>query len=438
MTPEIVIIGGGLAGSEAAWQVANRGIRVLLYEMRPERMTDAHTTGDLAELVCSNSFKSNELTNAHGLLKEELRKLGSIIIGIADKTRIPSGSALAVDRKEFSGMVSDAISSHPGIKVIREEVSEPLFEVPVIIAAGPLTSGNLVRWIKNTIGDELIYFYDAISPVISSDSINMDIAFRASRYNKGGDDYLNCPMDRREYEQFYNALIKADKVPAKDFEDIPYFEGCMPIEVLAGRGIETLLYGPMKPVGLKDLRTGEQPYAVIQLRQEDKYGQAYNMVGFQTRLKWPDQRKVFRMIPGLEQAEFLRYGSLHRNTFINSPLILDSSLRLKKVDNIYMAGQITGVEGYTESVSSGLLAGLSAAHYLKGNEFPPPPETTCMGALLNYVTSGSVQKFQPMNINWGLIAPLSVKIKNKDMQRKRLAERAIEDIVRWKEQLKVL
>ena len=438
MTPEIVIIGGGLAGSEAAWQVANRGIRVLLYEMRPERMTDAHTTGDLAELVCSNSFKSNELTNAHGLLKEELRKLGSIIIGIADKTRIPSGSALAVDRKEFSGMVSDAISSHPGIKVIREEVSEPLFEVPVIIAAGPLTSGNLVRWIKNTIGDELIYFYDAISPVISSDSINMDIAFRASRYNKGGDDYLNCPMDRREYEQFYNALIKADKVPAKDFEDIPYFEGCMPIEVLAGRGIETLLYGPMKPVGLKDLRTGEQPYAVIQLRQEDKYGQAYNMVGFQTRLKCPDQRKVFRMIPGLEQAEFLRYGSLHRNTFINSPLILDSSLRLKKVDNIYMAGQITGVEGYTESVSSGLLAGLSAAHYLKGNEFPPPPETTCMGALLNYVTSGNAQKFQPMNINWGLIAPLSVKIKNKDMQRKILAERAIEDIVRWKEQLKVL
>jgi len=438
MTPEIVIIGGGLAGSEAAWQVANRGIRVLLYEMRPERMTDAHTTGDLAELVCSNSFKSNELTNAHGLLKEELRKLGSIIIGIADKTRIPSGSALAVDRKEFSGMVTDAISSHPGIKVIREEISVPLFDVPVIIAAGPLTSEGLVSWIKRTIGDELIYFYDAVSPVISSDSINMDIAFRASRYNKGGADYLNCPMNREEYERFYNAMVVADKVPARDFEDIPYFEGCMPIEVLAGRGKETLLYGPMKPVGLKDLRTGEQPYAVIQLRQEDKYGQAYNMVGFQTRLKWPDQRKVFRMIPGLEQAEFLRYGSLHRNTFINSPLILDSSLRLKKVDNIYMAGQITGVEGYTESVSSGLLAGLSAAHYLKGNEFPPPPETTCMGALLNYVTSGSVQKFQPMNINWGLIAPLSVKIKNKDMQRKRLAERAIEDIVRWKEQLKVL
>ena len=438
MTPEIVIIGGGLAGSEAAWQAANRGIRVILYEMRPEKMSEAHTTGNLAELVCSNSLKSNELTNAHGLLKEELRRLDSLIIGIADKTRIPSGSALAVDRKEFSGMVTDAISSHPGIKVIREEISVPLFDVPVIIAAGPLTSEGLVSWIKRTIGDELIYFYDAVSPVISSDSINMDIAFRASRYNKGGADYLNCPMNREEYERFYNAMVVADKVPARDFEDIPYFEGCMPIEVLAGRGKETLLYGPMKPVGLKDLRTGEQPYAVIQLRQEDKYGQAYNMVGFQTRLKWPDQRKVFRMIPGLEQAEFLRYGSLHRNTFINSPLILDSSLRLKKVDNIYMAGQITGVEGYTESVSSGLLAGLSAAHYLKGNEFPPPPETTCMGALLNYVTSGSVQKFQPMNINWGLIAPLSVKIKNKDMQRKRLAERAIEDIVRWKEQLKVL
>ncbi len=438
MTPEIVIIGGGLAGSEAAWQAAKRGIRVILYEMRPEKMSEAHTTGNLAELVCSNSLKSNELTNAHGLLKEELRRLDSLIIGIADKTRIPSGSALAVDRKEFSGMVTDAISSHPGIKVIREEISVPLFDVPVIIAAGPLTSEGLVSWIKRTIGDELIYFYDAVSPVISSDSINMDIAFRASRYNKGGADYLNCPMNREEYERFYNAMVVADKVPARDFEDIPYFEGCMPIEVLAGRGKETLLYGPMKPVGLKDLRTGEQPYAVIQLRQEDKYGQAYNMVGFQTRLKWPDQRKVFRMIPGLEQAEFLRYGSLHRNTFINSPLILDSSLRLKKVDNIYMAGQITGVEGYTESVSSGLLAGLSAAHYLKGNEFPPPPETTCMGALLNYVTSGSVQKFQPMNINWGLIAPLSVKIKNKDMQRKRLAERAIEDIVRWKEQLKVL
>ena len=347
MTPEIVIIGGGLAGSEAAWQAAKRGIRVILYEMRPEKMSEAHTTGNLAELVCSNSLKSNELTNAHGLLKEELRRLDSLIIGIADKTRIPSGSALAVDRKEFSGMVTDAISSHPGIKVIREEISVPLFDVPVIIAAGPLTSEGLVSWIKRTIGDELIYFYDAVSPVISSDSINMDIAFRASRYNKGGADYLNCPMNREEYERFYNAMVVADKVPARDFEDIPYFEGCMPIEVLAGRGKETLLYGPMKPVGLKDLRTGEQPYAVIQLRQEDKYGQAYNMVGFQTRLKWPDQRKVFRMIPGLEQAEFLRYGSLHRNTFINSPLILDSSLRLKKVDNIYMAGQITGVEGYT-------------------------------------------------------------------------------------------
>lgn len=437
MKPELVIIGGGLAGSEAAWQAAERGVNVLLYEMRPVKMTEAHRSGDLAELVCSNSFKSNEMSNAHGLLKEELRMLGSIIIGIADKAQVPAGSALAVDRQEFSRMVTEALSSHPKIKIMREEITELSFDVPVIVATGPLTSDRLAEGLQRLIKKDLIYFYDAISPIISGDSINEEIAFRASRYDKGGADYINCPMSRKEYEYFYDTLISADRTPLREFEEIPYFEGCMPIEALAERGIETLLYGPLKPVGLKDPRSGELPYAVVQMRQEDRLGQAYNMVGFQTRLKWPEQRRVFRMVPGLEKAEFLRYGSLHRNTFIASPLLLDSSLRLKEESNIYMAGQITGVEGYSESVSMGLLAGLSVTAYLCGEEFIPPPETTGPGALLNYVTAVGVSGFQPMNINWGLFPPISMKTRDKDAYRKRLAERAFRDIDRWKKQLKV-
>lgn len=443
MNPDLVIIGGGLAGSEAAWQAAERGVRVLLYEMRPRCMTEAHRTGDLAELVCSNSFKSNNIYNAHGLLKEELRMLGSLIIQIADKTGVPAGSALAVDRNEFSRMVTEIISSHPKIKIIREEIFEPSFEVPVIIATGPLTSDRLTKGLQRLIDHDLIYFYDAISPIISGDSVNKEIAFRASRYNKGGADYINCPMNKEQYDQFYNMLISADKTSRRDFEDIPYFEGCMPVEVLAARGIDTLLFGPLKPVGLRDPRNGEQPYAAVQLRQEDKYGQAYNIVGFQTRLKWPEQRRVFRKIPGLEQAEFLRYGSLHRNTFINSPLLLDTSLRLRQPgdleelsDNIYMAGQITGVEGYSESTAMGLLAGLSATMHISRKEFIPPHPTTCIGSLLNYVITGGPSGFQPMNINWGLLPPLSIKSRDKEVCRKKLAERAIKEIERWKVQSK--
>ncbi len=437
MKPELVIIGGGLAGCEAAWQAATRGVRVLLYEMRPGRMTEAHKTGDLSELVCSNSLKSAEIVNAHGLLKEELRMLGSLIIRIADKTRVPAGSALAVDRYEFSKMITEAITSHPNIKIIREEVIEPSFEVPVIVATGPLTSDRLIGGLQRIIQEELIYFYDAISPVISGSSINEAIAFRASRYDKGGADYINCPMGKEEYEHFYNMLIAADKATLRAFEDIPYFEGCMPVEAMAERGRDTLVYGPLKPVGLKDPRKGESPYAVVQLRQEDRFGQAYNMVGFQTRLKWPEQKRVFRMIPGLEHAEFLRYGSLHRNTFVNSPLLLDHSLRLKRDWNIYMAGQIIGVEGYTESVAMGLLAGLSATAHLRGEEFIPPPDTTGVGGLLNYVTTGSLSGFQPMNINWGLFPPLPLKAKDKGAYRGKVAERAMKDIEKWKRQLKV-
>ena len=437
MKPELVIIGGGLAGCEAAWQAATRGVRVLLYEMRPGRMTEAHKTGDLAELVCSNSLKSAEIVNAHGLLKEELRMLGSLIIRIADKTRVPAGSALAVDRHEFSNRVTEAIAAHPNIKIIREEVIEPSFEVPVIVATGPLTSDRFIAGLQRIIQEDLIYFYDAISPVISGSSINEEIAFRASRYDKGGADYINCPMGKEEYEHFYNMLVAADKATLREFEEIPYFEGCMPVEVMAERGRDTLVYGPLKPVGLKDPRSGETPYAVVQLRQEDRFGQAYNMVGFQTRLKWPEQKRVFRMIPGLEHAEFLRYGSLHRNTFINSPLLLDHSLRLKREGNLYMAGQIIGVEGYTESVAMGLLAGLSATAHLQGEEFIPPPDTTGVGGLLNYVTTGSLSGFQPMNINWGLFPPLSVKVKDKGAYRQKVAERAMKDIEKWKRQLKV-
>ena len=437
MKPELVIIGGGLAGCEAAWQAATRGVRVLLYEMRPGRMTEAHKTGNLAELVCSNSLKSAEIFNAHGLLKEELRMLGSLIIRIADKTRVPAGSALAVDRHEFSNRVTEAIAAHPNIKIIREEVIEPSFEVPVIVATGPLTSDRFIAGLQRIIQEDLIYFYDAISPVISGSSINEEIAFRASRYDKGGADYINCPMGKEEYEHFYNTLIAADKATLREFEEIPYFEGCMPVEVMAERGRDTLVYGPLKPVGLKDPRNGETPYAVVQLRQEDRFGQAYNMVGFQTRLKWPEQKRVFRMIPGLEHAEFLRYGSLHRNTFINSPLLLDNSLRLKREDNIYVAGQIIGVEGYAESVAMGLLAGLAATGHLRGEEFIPPPDTTGVGGLLNYVTTGSLSGFQPMNINWGLFPPLPLKAKDKGTYRQKVAERAMKDIEKWKRQLKV-
>ncbi len=437
MKPELVIIGGGLAGSEAAWQAAERGIKVLLYEMRPGKMTEAHKTGDLAELVCSNSLKSGDVTNSHGLLKEELRMLNSIIMTLADKNRVPAGSALAVDRTAFSKMVTEHLSSHPNIRIIREEVSMPSFEIPAIIATGPLTSEKMTMALSEIIEEDFIYFYDAISPIVSSDSINREIAFRASRYNRSGGDYFNCPLDQEEYEQFYQALISADKTAARTFEKVPYFEACMPVEAIAERGRDTLLFGPMKPVGLKDPGSEKEPYAVVQLRQEDKYGQSYNMVGFQTRLRWPEQKKVFRMIPGLENAEFLRYGSLHRNTYINSPRLLDASLRLKKRENIYLAGQLTGVEGYTESTAMGLVAGLSSMMHIMGEEFVPPPATTGIGALLNYITSDRSSIFQPMNVNWGLLPPLQKKIKDREQNRVKMGERSFKDIEKWKKQMKI-
>jgi len=434
MKYDLTIIGGGLAGSEAAWQAARMGIRVCLYEMRPLKMTEAHRSGYLAELVCSNSLKSVERTNAHGLLKEELGILDSLIMDMAWKTRVPAGTSLSVDRIEFAKGVTEAIESHPLIDVIRKEVESPELDQPLIIATGPLTSPGLTRWLKKIIGNEFLYFYDAISPIILGESINQERTFRASRYGKGGTDYINCPLTEEEYRQFYEALLTAERVELHEFEEIPYFEGCMPVEVLAERGFNTLLFGPMKPVGLIDPRTGKQPFAVVQLRQEDKYGQAYNMVGFQTRLKWPEQKRVFRMIPGLEEAEFLRYGSVHRNTFINSPVVLDKNLRLKKLPHIYMAGQITGVEGYVESTAMGLLAGISAALYIKGKTFIPPPEETATGALLKYITEGGPSRFQPMNINWGIIPPLEGIRKRKDRiaYREELARRAIEKIKEWK------
>ena len=437
MKPELIIIGGGLAGSEAAWQAAERGIKVLLYEMRPGKMTEAHRTGDLAELVCSNSLKSNDVTNAHGLLKEELRMLNSLIMAIADKNRVPAGSALAVDRSAFARSVTEHLASHPNIKIIREEVCIPSFEPPAIIATGPLTSEKMIEALHKIIEEDFIYFYDAISPIISSDSINKNIAFRASRYSKGGDDYINCPLNREEYEQFYQALLSSEKSVMRNFEKVTYFEACMPVEAIAERGRDTLLFGPMKPVGLKDPRSEKEPYAVVQLRQEDRYGQAYNMVGFQTRMKWTEQRKVLRMIPGLENAEFLRYGSLHRNTYINSPRLLDTSLRLKKIENIYMAGQLIGVEGYTESTAMGMVAGLSSMMHIRGEEFVPPPVTTGIGALLNYVTEEGRSYFQPMNINWGLLPPLQKKIRDKELSRSKMGERSSRDIERWKKQIKI-
>ena len=344
--PELTVLGGGLAGCEAAWQAAERGVTVALYEMRPQRPTAAHKTDQLAELVCSNSLGSVDITNAAGILKEEMRRLGSLIVRVADTCTVPAGAALAVDRVEFAARITKEISTHPNITVIREEMPTIPERGPVIVATGPLTSDALADSLKTLTRAERLYFFDAISPIVDGETIDRSIAFGASRYNKGGADYLNCPMSRAEYDAFYDALIAAEKVPVREFEKTPYFEGCMPIEVQADRGRQTLLFGPMKPVGLVDPRTGARPYAVVQLRPEDHHGQAYNMVGFQTKLKWPEQKRVFRMIPGLERAEFLRLGSLHRNTFINAPLLLRETLQFRQDSRIFFAGQIVGVEGY--------------------------------------------------------------------------------------------
>jgi methylenetetrahydrofolate--tRNA-(uracil-5-)-methyltransferase len=433
---ELKIIGGGLAGSEAAWQAANAGIKVTIYEMRTkERKTQAHHTDGLAELVCSNSFRSDDHTgSAIGLLHEEMRRKNSIILKCADEHSVPAGGALAVDRDDFSKSVSDAIASHNNIQIKREEIENlPSSSTPIIIATGPLTSEKLSNNILQLAGEEYLSFFDAIAPIIHRDSIDMEKAWFQSRYDKGtGKDYINCPMTKEQYFAFIDALVNSDKTEFKEWEkDTPYFDGCLPIEIMAQRGVETLRFGPMKPVGLTNPHSDEKPYAVVQLRQDNKLGTLYNIVGFQTKMKYGEQVKVFKSIPGLENAEFARLGGIHRNTFINSPKLLDNTLRLKKNPLIRFAGQITGVEGYVESAACGLMAGKFAAAELNNSDISPPPPTTALGALLSHITGGAESEtFQPMNINFGLIPPLDKKV-GKKLRKAAYCERALNDIETW-------
>ena len=433
MRDDVVIIGGGLAGSEAAWQAAHHGAKVTLYEMRPKEATPAHKTGFLAELVCSNSLGSGDILNAPGILKEEMRRLNSLIIRVADEVRVPAGSALAVDRDQFAQGVTRALEGHPNVRIIREEITEIPTDCVCVVATGPLTSDALAKAIQTLTHSKHLYFFDAISPIIDADSIDMAKVFRASRYDKGGADYLNCPMDEATYSVFYDAMLKAEKVLPKEFEKTPYFEGCIPIEVMAERGRQTMLFGPLKPVGLEDPKTSARPHAVVQLRPENKHGSCYNMVGFQTKLTYPEQRRVFRMIPGLEQAEFLRYGSLHRNTFVNSPQLLRDTLQLKVRGTAFFAGQLVGVEGYTESAAMGSLAGINAARGLAGLPLLTPPSTTAHGSLINYITTTDPRHFQPINTNFGLFPPLPATIRDKDRKRQRIGQRALEDLEAWKQ-----
>ena len=436
MTEKITIIGGGLAGCEAAWQAARRGVRVVLHEMKPEKLSPAHHLEGLAELVCSNSLRGESLENAVGLLKEELRRGGSLFMEAADATRVPAGGALAVDRELFSRYMTDRIASQPLIELVRGEVTEIPAAGIVIIASGPLTSDALAERIRELTGPYL-YFYDAIAPIVAADSIDLARTFYASRYGKGdGDDYLNCPLNEDEYRAFVAALIDGEKIPVRDFEKVVHFEGCMPVEELAERGLETLRFGPMKPVGLVDPRTGTEPHAVVQLRKENRDGTLYNLVGFQTKLTWPEQQRVFRMLPGLENAEFVRLGSMHRNTFINAPQLLLPTFQMKREPRILFAGQITGVEGYVESAASGFLAGLNAAR-LAGDGAPTvPPRATAMGSLVGHITNADAKHFQPMNVNYGLFPDLPGRVKKKE-KRARLAERALAEFEEWTEQIKV-
>jgi methylenetetrahydrofolate--tRNA-(uracil-5-)-methyltransferase len=431
MRTDLVIIGGGLAGSEAAWQAANLGARVTLYEMRPKEETAAHKTEHLAEIVCSNSLGSNDPLSAPGILKEEMRALNSLIIRIADEVRIPAGTALAVDREQFALNVTRALTEHPNIKILREEIQEIPEDALCILATGPLTSPKLSEAIIQFTQSKNLFFFDAISPIVDADSLNTDRTFRASRYEKGSADYVNCPMDEETYNAFYDALIQADRVQPKSFEKVPYFEGCLPIEVMAERGRQTLLFGPLKPVGLIDPQTGQRPYAVLQLRPENLHGSCYNLVGFQTKLTYPEQRRVFRMVPGLENAEFLRCGSIHRNTFINAPVLLRDSLQLKQQPRIFFAGQLVGVEGYVEAAASGGLAGIHAARILSGLSPVTPPPSTAHGALLHYITSCEPKYFQPINSNFGLYPPLDSPVRDKQKKRQLIQERATTHFKVW-------
>lgn len=430
------VIGAGLAGSEAAWQVAQAGVPVNLYEMRPKKSTDAHETANFAELVCSNSLRGNSLANAVGVLKEEMRQLNSVIIQSADDTSVPAGGALAVDRHEFSELITKRVKEHPLVTVIEEEITA-IPEGITIIATGPLTSAPLAQAIKDFNGSEGFYFYDAAAPIIEKSSIDMDKVYLKSRYDKGEAAYLNCPMTKEEFEAFREALISAEVAPLKEFEKEKFFEGCMPIEVMANRGPKTMLFGPMKPVGLEDPKTGKRPYAVIQLRQDNAAASLYNIVGFQTHLKWGEQKRVFQMIPGLENAEIVRYGVMHRNSFMNSPELLEQTYQSKKRADLFFAGQMTGVEGYVESAASGLVAGMNAARLAKDLEPITFPEDTAIGSMAYYITHASGKHFQPMNVNFGLLPELPERIKDKKQRYETLAARALNSLQSKMDELNV-
>ena len=424
MKDYINIIGGGLAGCEAAYQISKCGINVRLYEMKPTKYSPAHSNSNLAEIVCSNSFKSNLLTNACGLLKEELRMLDSLLIKIADETSVPAGQALAVDREEFSRKVTEYIENLDNVEIIKEEVTEIPDDAVTIIATGPLTSDVLFEKISKLVGNNELHFYDAAAPIIEKSSVDMNIAFIGDRYGKGEADYINLPMNKEEYENFWNELVNAEVVELHSFEKREIFEGCMPVEVMAKRGIDTLRYGPLKPVGFDDPRTGRRPYALVQLRQDNSVGSLYNMVGFQTNLKFGEQKRVFSMIPGLQNAEFVKYGVMHRNTYINSPQILNNVYQMKDNENVFFAGQITGVEGYVESIASGLLAGINAVRYMKNKGKIVFPVETMIGALTDYISTPN-EKFQPMNANFGILPKLPEKIRDKQERYRKLSDRAI-------------
>ena len=429
--PRINIYGAGLAGCEAAWQAARRGVQVRLFEMKPHKMTPAHHSEGFAELVCSNSLRSDCISNAVGLLKEEMRRLNSLVMQAADATRVPAGSALAVDRAKFSQYITDCIRNHPNIEVVEEEVSSLEEGIVTVIATGPLTSDAMAQFITGELGCGKLHFFDAAAPIVDASTINMDVAFFASRYDKGDADYINCPMNKEQYDAFWQALTTAEEAQLKEFDkesqkDVKVFEGCMPVEVMARRGYDTLRYGPLKPVGLIDPRVGEEFYAVVQLRKENREGTMFNLVGFQTHLTFPEQRRVFRMIPGLENAEFLRYGVMHRNTYLNSPGLLDNTYAMITRPDVFFAGQMTGVEGYVESAGSGLLAGINAANCALGKDKLTLPEETMLGAMAGYVSHGGVGAFAPMNANFGIVNPLGYRVKGgKTAKNEKLAERAL-------------
>lgn len=430
MQKHVNVIGAGLAGCEAAWQLAKRGISVTLYEMKPHQYSPAHHMDSFAELVCSNSLRSDQLENAVGLLKEEMRQLGSLIMECADKTRVPAGGSLAVDRERFSAEVTRSVSEDPNIKIVHQEVDslEPFGDELVIVASGPLTSDRLFNSISNIIGEEYLHFFDAAAPIVTAESIDMSKAFIADRYDRGTGDYINCPMDKQTYESFWDALIHAELAEVKDLDKEVVFEGCMPVETMAKRGMDTLRFGPLKPVGLVNPHTGKEPYAVVQLRQDNSEKTLYNIVGFQTRLKWPEQKRVFSMIPGLEQAELVRYGVMHRNTFLNSPRLLDSTYRCKSKPNIFFAGQMTGVEGYVESASSGMVAGINATMLMQQKTPLVFPATTAIGGLAQYISNASIRNFQPMNVNFGIMESLPIRMKDKRKKNYEIAQRALQVI----------